>query len=88
MIHSAQIIQTVQDGARAVGGMFRKSREGCPHVLIHRGSLTLSLVYAARTKKWKIFYPWPSSTQTRVYFRDLTEVKTWLDKEGYNERKD
>jgi len=84
MDRSEQIIEYVKQTAATVNGEYRLTRAGVPHILCNGRLTTFSLVYAAKSKRWKAFFPWPApdSEQDRIYFNDEEAMILYLRKEG------
>ena len=55
-------------------GTLRTSMRGVPHLVIRQGSKAVSVCWFGRTRSYKIFWPYPSSSQRRVNARTPAEV--------------
>lgn len=75
------IVLYVRKVADMLCGEFKTSNAGVPHIIFKGKSFKYSAVYLARTGQWKIFYPYPSTRQTRVYFKDFEKFLEYLMKE-------
>lgn len=84
MNRSEQIVEYVKQTAATVNGEYRLTQNGVPHILCVGRDTTFSLVYAAKSEKWKAFFPWPapSEKQTRKYFFDEDDMIRFLREEG------
>jgi len=47
----------------------RISARGVPHLIVVTDRLTYSICFFERSKTWRLFYPYPSSTQTKINFK-------------------
>ncbi|GAI52830.1 unnamed protein product [marine sediment metagenome] len=43
----------------------RTSRRNVQHLVVEAGEVTYSIMYFRKTNTWRIFYPYPSSVQTK-----------------------
>ncbi len=61
-------------------GKIRISSRGVPHVVDNiDGHFRISIAYFARTKTWRVFWPWPSrEEQERKDFKSVEECSNFL----------
>lgn len=80
MIDRSKIRFKVQNMARKLNAEYCISRAGVPHIIVKGEREKISLVYVARSKQWKAFfpYPYPADKQERVYFTDEKDMFDFL----------
>jgi len=83
MNKSEKIIKHVKYVAHLLGGEYNLSRSGVPRILFHNEKCSASLVYVAHDNQWKIFYPYPSIEQERIYFSKNKDMVDWLYERGF-----
>lgn len=72
------IIDIVQKAASYLEGDFNITVNRVPRIIYKREQISASIVYCARSKNWKVFYPFPANAQKKVYFEKIEHVKDWL----------
>jgi hypothetical protein len=84
MERSELIIEYVKQTAASLNSEFRLTRNSVPCIICKGDNTTFSLVFAAKSGKWKAFYPWPApdELQERIYFRDEEAMIDFMKKAG------
>jgi len=69
---------------RGLGGNFRISKRGVPHIVLKTNKQTYSICWFKRSRIYRLFYLYPTYlTQTKVDFNNFTDLqKFFLSKEG------
>ena len=79
---SRTIIDKVREAAKSLGGEFKIASRGVPYFVLrqHKG-VDYSVCYFAKTKTWKVFWPYLQfdGTQQRETFYSLLEVSDFLN---------
>ena len=79
---SEDIIKYVKKYAEILKGEFNLTQKGVPRIIMTGKSMKISLVYAAQSKMWKAFYPYPAKNQERKYFSTSQELVRFLHDKG------
>lgn len=74
-----QRMDQAKEMATLVGGFSRLSAGGTPHVLVRVGSMAVSVCYVTSMHRWRVFYPYGQSKQTKVTCKYPSDVVTCLE---------
>lgn len=77
---SRKIVRRTQSAAQRLGGIFRTSLRGVPHVVLKINWRSASVCWMGKKKVWRIFYPYLNAfgDQKRYDCKNLTEVEEVL----------
>jgi len=67
-----------------IGGYFRISKKGVPHIVLERPEMTYSICWFKKRKKYRLFYPYPSydKKQEKRDFTNITNLQQFLLKKN------
>lgn len=68
----------LQRVATQVGGIYRISNRGVPHLVVSGGSGMCSVCYFGSTRTWRVFYPYPGRDQNKMDFKDESNLVSYL----------
>ena len=57
-----------------INGCIRTSKSGVPHIVVKHSHVTYSVCYFAKWNKYRVFYPYPDSNQTKKTLNTQNEV--------------
>lgn len=75
---SLEIKNKVERAAILLDGDYNETNSGVPRIIYKKDAVTASIVYAAKSDRWKVFFPFPASIQKKEYFDNIDQVKEWL----------
>lgn len=74
-------VEIMREVEREANGVFRWSRRNVPHVVIPFKEGKASVCYFSSTDTLRLFWPYPSCTQSRKDFNTLNELLQHLKTE-------
>lgn len=81
-MNPSSVVKYVENFADILNGEFELTRGGVPRIIMRGSQFKISLVYMARARLWKAFFPFPADVQERVYFKTNMKMLEFLKEKG------
>ena len=82
--NSEKIKDLMRGTASYTNGEYDETDSGAPRVIVQGTYNKFSLVYIARSNKWKVFWPFPCTDkpQNKQYFNNSEDMYKYLKSQG------